>query len=352
MEKYIGLDVHSTSCTAVVVDARVKRLSTNVIETNGQALINFIKTQAGRIQLCMEEGTQSGWLAEILSPHVFKLAVVGISASRGPKNDALDAFGLAEKMRTNALGVTVYKRVGAFGKLRPLVKTHAMVVQDVVRVKSRLKALFRSRGVRLVGKEIYQPSKRDAYLEELPAGTRDAALILFSQYDLLSEVKDRAESEMVQESHRHPITKILETAPGLGPIRVAQLVSIVVTPERFRTRQQFWSYCGFGLVMRSSADWVQTPQGKWTRANVQQTRGLNFNHNHMLKNVFKGAATTVITQKTEHALRRDYNRLLDGGTKPNLAKLTIARKLAALTLAMWKKKEVYDSAKSSPPPKS
>ena|SRR5450432_4838214 len=79
MEKYIGLDVHSTSCTAVVVDARGKQLSTHVIETNGQALINFIKTQAGRIHLCMEEGTQSGWLAEILSPHVFKLAVVGIS---------------------------------------------------------------------------------------------------------------------------------------------------------------------------------------------------------------------------------------------------------------------------------
>ena len=33
------------------------------------------------------------------------------------------------------------------------------------------------------------------------------------------------------------------------------------------------------------------------------------------------------------------------GTKPNLAKVTLARKIAAITLAMWKHKEVYDPAK-------
>jgi predicted NBD/HSP70 family sugar kinase len=39
MDKYIGLDVHATSCTAAVVDARGKRLGSHVIETNGQALV-------------------------------------------------------------------------------------------------------------------------------------------------------------------------------------------------------------------------------------------------------------------------------------------------------------------------
>ena len=41
MEKYIGLDVHAASCTAAVVDARGKRLGSHVIETNGQALVEF-----------------------------------------------------------------------------------------------------------------------------------------------------------------------------------------------------------------------------------------------------------------------------------------------------------------------
>src|SRR5512132_2683811 len=106
----------------------------------------------------------------------------------------------------------------------------------------------------------------------------------------------QAEKDVVAEAHRHPISRVLETGPGLGPIRVAQLIPIVVSPGRFRTKRQFWSYCGLGIVMRSSSDWVRTKDGSWTRATVQQTRGLNLNHNSTLKSLFQGAATTVITQ--------------------------------------------------------
>ena len=62
-----------------------------------------------------------------------------------------------------------------------------------------------------------------------------------------------------------------------------------------------------------------------------------------------GAATTVVTQLHESALYADYQRLLEAGTKPNLANVTLARKIAAIALAMWKHKEVYDPAKYSKP---
>jgi transposase len=121
-----------------------------------------------------------------------------------------------------------------------------------------------------------------------------------------------------------------------------RLFRCAITP-----RSNWSSYSGLGIVMRSSSDWVQTPQGKWMRAPVQQTRGLNHNHNRLLKLVFKGAATSVIQQHRESTLCRDYERLLVAGTKPNLAKLTLARKIAAITLALWKKKEEYDPSKTS-----
>jgi hypothetical protein len=35
----------------------------------------------------------------------------------------------------------------------------------------------------------------------------------------------------------HRIAGVLSTCPGLGPIRTTRLLSIVVTPHRFRTRQ-------------------------------------------------------------------------------------------------------------------
>ena len=50
---------------------------------------------------------------------------------------------------------------------------------------------------------------------------------------------------------------MLKTCPGLGPIRTAELLPVVVTPYRFQSRSRFWAYCGLGVVMRSSSDWVR-----------------------------------------------------------------------------------------------
>ena len=99
--------------------------------------------------------------------------------------------------------------------------------------------------------------------------------------------------------------------------------------------------------MRSSSDWVQNEAKQWQRVQVAQTRGLSRQHNHALKAVFKGAATTVIQQGSRVPIHANYERLLESGTKPNLAKLTLARKIAATVLRMWKDEEVYRPDKST-----
>jgi hypothetical protein len=97
--------------------------------------------------------------------------------------------------------------------------------------------------------------------------------------------------------------------------------------------------------MRSSSDWVQSPAGGWVRAQLQQTRGLNRKHNSTLKNIFKGAATTIVTRLHADPLYEHYLRLTSAGTKPNLAKVTIARRVAAIVLRMWKDEKEYDPGK-------
>jgi hypothetical protein len=66
--------------------------------------------------------------------------------------------------------------------------------------------------------------------------------------------------------------------------------------------------------------------------------------------VFKGAATTVIAQLPGDPLHADYERMLQSGIKPTLAKLTLARKIAAMVLSMWKHQEVYDPKRHHPSP--
>jgi len=210
-----------------------------------------------------------------------------------------------------------------------------------VRTQNRIKSLYRARGVPTAGTSVYRADQRAEWLAKLPEASRASAELLYAALDGLREVKRTAQQQLVAESHRHPISHVLETCPGLGEIRVARLIPIVVTPGRFRTARQFWSYCGLGIVMRSSSDWVPV-EGRWQRTQVAKTRGLNMRHNSALKVIFKGAATTVTTAPPEEPLRRNYQRLLEQGTKPNLAKLTLARKIAATALAMWKRQEVYD----------
>ncbi|MBK8694622.1 MAG: hypothetical protein IPN17_20665 [Deltaproteobacteria bacterium] len=181
MERFIGLDVHRPSTTCAVIDARGKRLRVDVVETNGQTLIEFLKLQPGTLRLCMEEGTQALWLAEILSPPVEQLAVVHVTESRGPKGRRA---GCARARRADAGGQAGHDGLQARRSLRCAEKsgqTHGMVVRDVVRTQNRIRAMFRSRGVPVVGKAVYGTKEREAWLAKLPTNAQGAGRLLYAQ---------------------------------------------------------------------------------------------------------------------------------------------------------------------------
>lgn len=341
MDRYVGLDGHAESCTLAVMGPSGKRLKSMVVETNGQALLEAVRSIPGRIHLCLEEGTQSAWLHELLSPHVEELVVVMPPESKGAKDDLRDAWTRADELRTGTIETRVYKAPQHLAALRNAVRAYGFAVRDMVRAKNRLKSVFLSRGI-LTDASIYDAERRVKRLERLTPPHRQLGDWLGRQLDELEPLREEASAWLLKEAKTHPIIRILATAPGMGPIRTAQLVAIAATPDRFRTRRQFWSYCGLSIVTRSSADWMRRKDGRWERSQVQQTRGLSRTRHPLLKSVFKGAATTVIAQLPDHPLHKDYERMLEAGIKPNLAKLTLARRIAATVLSMWRHQEVYD----------
>jgi transposase len=348
MERYLGLDAHAASCTLAVISAKGRKLRDFPVETNGQALVEAVRMIPGHKHLVFEEGLQSAWLYETLCPHVDEIVVTGITESRGRKSDKRDAYGLAEQLRARNLGKTVFKAPRQFTRLRELSRIHMTLVGEVVRTQARIRSLYRSRGILVSGENVYSARHRDEWQRQLCSSARTRATRLYDHLDFLLEQKKQAEADLLREAKGHPIVRILETAPGFGPIRAARLVPIVVTPYRFCTKRQFWSYCGLGIVTRSNSDWVQTADGAWIKARVPQTRGLSRHYNRVLKSIFKGAATTVITQRSKDPIHARYQRLLDGGTKPTLAKLSLARMIAATVLRIWKDEEEYDPGRAGP----
>ena len=278
--------------------------------------------------------------------------VAGVATSRGQKSDKVDAYSLAEKRRVGSLDKQVFKAPRQFTRLRELSRTHMTLVSDTVRVQSRIKSLYRSRGILVAGVNVYGVRHRSEWMQQLPSSKQTRATRLYDHLDFILDQKKQAEADLLREAKKHPIVRVLETAPGFGPIRAARLAPIVVTPHRFRTKRPFGSYCGLAIVTPPSSDWVQTADGKWIRARVPQTRGLSRQHNHFLKDIFKGAATSVITQRNKDPIYGCYERLLDGGTKLTLAKLSLARMIAATVLRMWKDEKEYEPGRFSPPAKT
>jgi hypothetical protein len=159
--------------------------------------------------------------------------------------------------------------------------------------------------------------------------------------DGLQQLRRQARHDLVVECRKHAAAKWLQTVPFLGPLRAAVLIGRVQTPHRFRTKRQFWTYCGLAIETRDSAEYRVVEGQVERRKKPALIRGLNWNHNHELKNVFKGAATTASV--CQGVFREFYLGLLNKGMQPEMARLRLARKIAAMALKIWKKGEPFDA---------
>ena len=156
-----------------------------------------------------------------------------------------------------------------------------------------------------------------------------------------------AKAAMVAAARRDPAWAVLQSIPFMGPVRGAQLLATMQTPWRFRTKRNLWAYAGLAVVTRSTADYEIVAGQPVRRQRAPLTRGLNRNHNRMLKDVFKGAATAATARPGP--LRDFYDGMVARGMRPELARVTLTRKLAALTLRLWKTGERYDPTKLTTP---
>jgi transposase len=154
----------------------------------------------------------------------------------------------------------------------------------------------------------------------------------------LKPLRHEAKRLMVKEARRQAAYLWLMSVPKLGAVSVAQLMAVVGTPYRFRSKRQFWTYVGLAVVTCTSAD-HEVVDGVLRRSRRPiATRGLNRNHNHLLKRVFKSAATSACHSGPFQAA---YEARVKQGMDPSLARLTIARQLAAITLVIWKRGEQF-----------
>jgi transposase len=343
--KYIGLDVHKESISIAVLNAAGKIIMECVIETKASTILQFLRGMRGELHVTFEEGTSAAWLYDLIQPHVTEVVVCdprhNALLKAGNKSDRIDARKLAELLRGNQLK-SVYHGEHGVRTLKELVRSYLTISRDVARVMTRVKALYRSWAIPCTGKQVYAPRHRAEWLAKISEpGVHRRAEFYYQQLDALRSLRQQVRRELLAESQKHPKWKLLCQIPSIGPIRAAVLIGIVQTPHRFRTKRQLWTFSGFGIETHSSADY-RSVEGQLRRANKQiSIRGLNTNHNHDLKNLFKGAA--IVAAYKPGPFQEFYAALLAKGIRPEMARLTLARKIAAITLHIWKKGVRFDA---------
>src|SRR6202140_670402 len=343
--QYIGMDVHKETILIAVRNCAGKIVMECVIETKASMILQFIHGLREDLHVTFEEGTWAAWLYDLLKPHVTKLVVCdprkNASMREGNQSDKIDARRLAELLRLNHLS-PVYHGEHGLRRLKELVRSYLTITKDLGRVMSRVKAIYRSWGIPCTGKQVYAPRHRVEWLGKISeAGVRRRAEFYYQQLDALRTLRQQVRRDLLGESKKHQAWKQLCQIPSIGPIRGAGLLGILQTPHRFRTKRQLWTYSGFGIETHSSAD-HRYVEGQLQRSKKPVLiRGLNENCNHDLKNLFKGAA--IIAATKPGPLQEFYAALLAKGMRPEMARLTLARKIAAIILIVWKKGVSFDA---------
>ena len=290
--KYIGMDVHKEAISVAVLNTSGKLVMECTIETKASTIVDFLQGLRGSLHVTFEEGTWAAWLYDLIKPHVTELVVCNPRRNallkEGSKSDRIDARKLAELLRSNMVR-SVYHGENGVRTLRELARSYLTISTDLIRVMTRVKAIYRSWGIACRGKQVYAERHRAEWLGKIQeAGVRRRAEFYYQQLDALRVLRQEVRRELLAEAQKHEAWKLLREIPFIGPIRAALLIALMQTPHRFRTKRQLWSYSGFGIETHSSAE-QRFVQGELQRAKKPASiRGLNRNHNHELKNLFQG----------------------------------------------------------------
>jgi transposase len=288
------MDVHKDAMAVAVMNSAGKVVRESIPETKAATILQFVRGLRGNLLVTWEEGTWAAWWYDLLKPYVTQVTVCNPRKNAllksGNKGDRIDAQKLAELLRHGSLS-SVYHGEKGLRTLKELSRSYLTLSKDLTRVMNRLKALYHSWGIACRGTQVYAPRHRAEWLSKIrEAGVRRRAEFTYQQLDGLQALRQGVRRDLLAESRKQAATKLLRQIPGIGPIRAARLVALLQTPDRFRTKRQLWAYSGLAIETHGSGEYRYVDGRLRRYPKAVALRGLNKNHNHDLKSIFKSAS--------------------------------------------------------------
>lgn len=335
---YIGLDVHSRTCSLSWIDGNGDPQSSWTFRTSEEQLIKQIRRiPAQEKTLTFEEGPLAYWTARTLAEEVDEILVCDprknyLISRSVRKDDEPDARALARLLRMGELE-EVYQPADDRRALYKQACKHYLDLRDQQRrLKHKIKSRLKRWGLwNIPTMSVYSKSGRTAYLEELPhERIRTEMESLYRMLDQAHEEKQLARKELLELGGPFGETQEFQKIPGIGPISAHTFDAIIQTPHRFATKQKLWRYCKLGIRKQSSG-------GGPIRGEHLDPAG----HGE-LKSLSHRAVRQAIRTSGENEVEISYQASFERTEDKTHARLNTQRTVLATMWGLWKRGKPYD----------
>jgi transposase len=334
---YIGLDVHSRTCTMAWMNESGDCRGPSTFQTSGQTIRNKIdEIKADQKVVTLEEGPLAFWTARTLEETVDRTVVCDprenyLISRAARKDDEADAKALARLLRLGEVK-EVYQPSGDRRALFRQAASHYTDLRDQLRkLKQKIKARLKRWGLwDLPSADVYSRSGRRKYLEKLSHDRiRTQVKSLYRLLDQTSEEKQNARTELIELGQPYSEIQEFQKIPGVGPIGSHLFDAIIQTPHRFSTKQELHRYCKLGIESRSSGD-------------LRETEQLDDAGHGELKNLSYQAFQTARGADGPNEIKTFYEASLERTNNKTHARLNTQRKIVESMWALWKNGACYD----------
>lgn len=342
--KFVGVDLHKQTITAVVVDAAKKMLSRKRFSNlMSKEIVQFLKS-LGDFELTVEATASYEWFVQLVEPlakrivlaHPGKLRIIAESTR---KSDKLDAKVLAEMLAQGQIPAS-YRPTPRQRAHRTLVRHRQFWQRKITGVRNKIRRILSD----------YNLDRRDLFTEIGQAWLKTAAVSDIDRFclDQLVEewsnlvkrlqatdqkLREFAKTGSVQEQFDRAL---LRTVPGVGSVTSEVILAELADPRRFSSLKKVVAYAGLAPGQRESA-------GKRKNLHIEKTGS------PLLRWVLVQAAWQLV--KRSPKWRTIYENLKGRiGTKKAI--IAVSRRLLTVCVTLLKRQEAYREISCSPSPEN
>jgi transposase len=330
---YCGIDLGKKSSYFHIVDGERKTVTAGKLANNVGA-IRKVFANRDPLRIVVEASCKAFWMADRLKELGHEVVVVdpgrtkAIGAAR-IKHDKLDARILAELCQTGLLAaVDIPTQAQRMARL-PFTARDALVRSRTL-LMNNVQSILDGEGVDLPA--TWRGNLSDVIrrvVPHMPPAMVPIVERLLRGIDELSKLIDECDKEIEVVAETDPDIKLLDTAPGVGPLTAAAFVYVIRDPRRFKAGRLVAAYLGLVPSLYESGQ-------------TSVKGGITKHGNTTLRCLLHISATALLRMKSDTALKR-WGMALAARIGRKKAKSAIARKLATVLWAMWRRRTPFEA---------